>query len=121
MGEEKSRQIVQLWVHTYNAIEKSFLLYKLKILKMHQCTNGTILIFDGREQTAENDTFQRVEGGIKASMYVAEQNGPYRYLIPRYIVQGSFAVSYLTRCYLQCLKIQYILYHRDFDQNEVRL
>ena len=43
---------------------------------MHQCTNGTILIVDGREQTAENDTFQRVEGGIKASMYVAEQNGP---------------------------------------------
>ena len=57
MGEEKSRQIVQLWVHTYNAIEKSFRLYKLKILKMHQCTNGTILIVDGREQTAENDTF----------------------------------------------------------------
>ena len=24
MGEEKSRQIVQLWVHTYNATEKSF-------------------------------------------------------------------------------------------------
>ena len=69
MGEEKSRQIVQLWVHTYNAIEKSFRLYKLKILKMHQCTNGTILIFDGREQTAENDTFQRVEGGIKTSTY----------------------------------------------------
>ena len=65
MGDEKSRQIVQLWVHTYSAIERSFLLYKLKILKMHQCTNGTILIFDGREQTAENDTFQRVEGGIK--------------------------------------------------------
>ena len=57
MGEEKSRQIVQLWVHTYNAIEKSYQLYKLKILKMHQCTNGTILIVDGREQTAENDTF----------------------------------------------------------------
>ena len=47
MGEEKSRQIVQLWVNTYNAIEKSFRLYKLKILKMHQCTNGTILIVDG--------------------------------------------------------------------------
>ena len=80
MGEEKSRQIVQLWVHTYNAIEKSFLLYKLKILKMHQCTNGTILIFDGREQTAENDTFQRVEGGIKTSTYVCGillQNGTY--------------------------------------------
>ena len=47
IGEEKSRQIVQLWVHTYNAIEKSFRLYKLKILKMDQCTNGTILIVDG--------------------------------------------------------------------------
>ena len=76
MGEEKSRQIVQLWVNTYNAIEKSFRLYKLKILKMHQCTNGTILMVDGWEQTVENDTFQRVEGGIKASTYVAEQNGP---------------------------------------------
>ena len=31
LGEEKSRQIVQLWVHTYNAIEKSFRLNKLKI------------------------------------------------------------------------------------------
>ena len=68
LGEEKSRQIVQLWVHTYNTIEKSFRLNKLKILKMHQCTNGTILIVDGRDHTAENDTFQRVEGGIKASM-----------------------------------------------------
>ena len=68
MGEEKPRQIVRLWVNTYTAIEKSWGLYKLKILKMHQCTNGTILIVDGREQTAENDTFQRVEGGIKARM-----------------------------------------------------